>query len=181
MLFWERGYEATSIADLTAVMGIGTPSLYAAFHNKQALFDEVVALYATKHRAFMATAFLEETTLRAGLERMLREAAAAYTRPDRPRGCLVITAATNCSSSEVQGRLRELRNSSISQFEGLIRAAVDAGELTRDADPHLLALATGIQIQGMAQQARDGTPRQELEAAATLMIAAWPWSTRAGK
>src|SRR5271163_3660978 len=89
-LFWERGYEATSIADLTAAMGIGAPSLYAAFRSKRELFDEVVALYAETYRGFMARALAEEPNLKAGIERLLREAAGAYTLPGHPHGCLVI-------------------------------------------------------------------------------------------
>jgi TetR/AcrR family transcriptional regulator, copper-responsive repressor len=177
-LFWERGYEATSIADLTMAMGVGPPSLYAAFGSKRELFEEVLTRYAKEHRAFMATSLLEEPTLRAGLERMLREAATAYTLPDRPRGCLVISAATNCSSPEVQERLRDLRNSSVDQFERLIRAAIAAGELRDGAEPRVLALATSVLMQGMAQQARDGATREELEATAMLTVAAWPWRTR---
>jgi hypothetical protein len=50
----------------------------------------------------MAKALLEEPTLEGGMERMLREAATAYTRRDLPRGCLVVSAAVNCSSPEVQ-------------------------------------------------------------------------------
>ena len=45
LLFWERGYEATSISDLTAAMGINSPSLYAAFGSKEALFRESIELY----------------------------------------------------------------------------------------------------------------------------------------
>ncbi|NUO43602.1 MAG: helix-turn-helix transcriptional regulator, partial [Streptomyces sp.] len=45
LAFWEHGYEATSVSDLTRVMGIGAPSLYAAFGDKRALFEEVVLEY----------------------------------------------------------------------------------------------------------------------------------------
>lgn len=44
-LFWEHGYEATSVADITAAIGVGAPSMYAAFGNKRELFDRVVELY----------------------------------------------------------------------------------------------------------------------------------------
>ncbi len=175
-LFWERGYEATSIADLTAAMGIGAPSLYAAFSSKRELFNEVVALYAQTYRAFMARALAEEPTLEAGIERMLREAAAAYTLPGHPRGCLVIDAATNCSSPEVRRTLRELRNASLERLERRIEVAIEGGELASDADARTLALSTSVLMQGMAHQARDGVERSELEAVAGLAIRAWPWT-----
>ncbi|MFC7740644.1 TetR/AcrR family transcriptional regulator [Nocardiopsis composta] len=44
-LFWERGYEAVSLSDLTAAMGIRTGSLYAAFGDKKKLFTEAVQAY----------------------------------------------------------------------------------------------------------------------------------------
>jgi len=175
-LFWERGYEATSIADLTAAMGIGAPSLYAAFHSKRELFDEVVALYAKTYRGFMATALAEEPSLKAGLERMLREAAGAYTLPGHPHGCLVVSGATNCSSPEVQQTLRKLRSASVAQLERLIGAAIDGGELADGAEARTLALSISVLMQGMAQQARDGTERHELEAIASLALGAWPWA-----
>lgn len=64
-LFWERGYEATSVADLTAAMGIRPPSLYAAFGDKSALFGEVVDRYREGHGAYATRALAEEPTARA--------------------------------------------------------------------------------------------------------------------
>ena len=49
-LFWEKGYEQTSINDLTKAMGIAAPSLYAAFGDKRSLFDEAVARYLATHK-----------------------------------------------------------------------------------------------------------------------------------
>ncbi|MFT3863380.1 MAG: TetR/AcrR family transcriptional regulator [Solirubrobacterales bacterium] len=174
-LFWEQGYEATSIADLTAATGMAPPSLYAAFGSKGGLFEEVVELYAREHRAFMARALAEEPTLRAGIERMLREAAAAYTLPDHPRGCLVISAAVNCDSPEVRESLRRMRATGVRRLQRVIAAAIEAGELGPEADARTLALSVGVLMQGMAQQARDGATRKDLEAVATLAIVGWPW------
>lgn len=174
LAFWEHGYEATSVSDLTRVMGIGAPSLYAAFGDKQALFEEVVREYGTRYGSFGDRALVEEPTARAAVERMLREAAVEYTAPGRPHGCLVVHAATNCTSPEVEESLRERRNANIAAFESRIKAAVAAGELPAHTDAAALARHTGAMIQGMSQQARDGASREELEALAEIAMAIWP-------
>ncbi|WP_238014434.1 TetR/AcrR family transcriptional regulator [Dactylosporangium sp. AC04546] len=178
MLFWERGYEATSINDLSEAMGIGVPSLYAAFGSKRELFDEVVAEYTRQYRAFMQTAIAEEPTLTAGVRRLLHEAAAAVTRPGLPRGCLVISAATNTTSPEVEEGLRKLRTDGVEVLESLIRRAVAAGELPPGTDASGLAHYVCATLQGIAQQARDGADRGTLETIAALAMHAWPAPTR---
>lgn len=176
MAFWEHGYETTSVADLTRAMGIGAPSLYAAFGDKQALFSEVVVRYAGTHGAFGARALEEEPTARAGIGRLLREAATEYTDPAHPQGCLMISAATNCSTPEVEESLRERRNANIASFASRIRADVAAGELPAGTDPEVLARFSGAVLQGMSQQARDGASREELGAVAAQAMTAWPRS-----
>ncbi len=84
MAFWENGYEATSVSDLTRAMDIGAPSLYAAFGDKRSLFEEVVQVYGARYGAFTERALAEEPTARAAVERTLREAAVEYTAPGRP-------------------------------------------------------------------------------------------------
>ncbi|MFD6432969.1 TetR/AcrR family transcriptional regulator [Streptomyces venezuelae] len=172
--FWENGYEGTSVSDLTRVMGIGAPSLYAAFGDKRTLFDEVVVRYGATHGAFGERAFDEEPTVRAAVSRMLHEAAAEFTDPGHPRGCLVISAATNCTTPEVEEALRERRNANVTEIESRIRASVAAGELPDRTDPVALARYTAAVFQGMSQQARDGATREDLEAVADLAMAAWP-------
>ncbi|GGN78314.1 TetR family transcriptional regulator [Streptomyces albiflavescens] len=174
LAFWEHGYEATSVSDLTRVMGIGAPSLYAAFGDKRSLFDEVVREYGTRYGSFGERALAEEPTARGAVERMLREAAVEYTAPGRPHGCLVIHAATNCTSPEVEESLRERRNANIAAFESRIKAGIAEGELPADTNAAALARHTGAMIQGMSQQARDGAAREELEALAELAMALWP-------
>ncbi len=174
LAFWEHGYEATSVSDLTRVMDIGAPSLYAAFGDKRSLFEEVVQEYGARYGSFGDRALAEEPTARAGVERMLREAAAEYTAPGRPHGCLVIHAAANCSTAEVEESLRERRNANIASIERRIGADVADGALPPDTDAAALARYTGAMIQGMSQQARDGATRAELEALAEIALAVWP-------
>ncbi|MFC5659796.1 TetR/AcrR family transcriptional regulator [Streptomyces nogalater] len=174
LAFWEHGYEATSVSDLTRIMGIGAPSLYAAFGDKQSLFDEVVRVYSGTHGAFGGRALAEEPTAREGVARMLREAAAEYTDPGHPHGCMIIHAAINCTNPEVEGALRERRNANIAAIESRIRADIAAGLLPADTDAAALARHTGAVVQGMSQQARDGARREELEALAEIAMAIWP-------
>jgi AcrR family transcriptional regulator len=176
LMFWEHGYDATSVADLTRVMGIGAPSLYAAFGDKRALFEEVVRAYQARYGDFAARALREEPTARRAVERMLREAAAEYTDPGRPRGCLIITAATNCApgSAEVEAYLRRLRNDNVRFIERRVEADVAAGVLPEEADPRMLARLSAAVLQGLSQQARDGATRTELEAVAAAVGHAWP-------
>jgi TetR/AcrR family transcriptional regulator, copper-responsive repressor len=82
LLFWQKGYEETSIGDLTRAMGIAAPSLYAAFGDKRALFDEAVERYES----------LPDAPIAAGsIERILMRAAEEYTKPEQPRGCFILS------------------------------------------------------------------------------------------
>ena len=174
--FWEHGFEATSISALTSAMGIGAPSLYAAFGDKKALFREVVEVYGHTYGAFARRALAEEPTTREGGARMLREAAGEYTDPGHPRGCLIISAAINCGpdSADIEELLRRRRNANVVEIERRIRADVEAGVLPADTEPEALATFTAATLQGMSQQARDGATRAQLEAVARLAMRAWP-------
>lgn len=174
LAFWERGYEATSVADLTRAMDIGAPSLYAAFGDKRSLFEEVVRVYTSRYASFADRALAEEPTARAAVERTLREAAGVYTDPGHPQGCLIAHAAINCTTPEVAQSLRDRRNATIGAVRRRIEADIAAGALPAHADAAALARHTGAMIQGMSQQARDGASREELEALAEIAMAIWP-------
>jgi AcrR family transcriptional regulator len=174
--FWEHGYETTSIADLTRAMGIAAPSLYSAFGDKRTLFEEVVETYVRRYGGFIGRALAEEPTARGAIERVLREAAAEYTAPGRPSGCLVINAAVNAApaSAEVAEALRVMREENARAFASRIRVGVAAGELPADTDASALARFVASVLQGMSQQSRDGAGREELEAVAATAMRAWP-------
>ena len=165
MVFWKHGYDATSIALLTESLGIGAASLYAAFGDKNALFDEALDYYAKTYGAFMVKTLREETDARTAIERLLRQAAVAFTSRDHPPGCLVISAAANCSphSGSVQRRLRAFRSRTVRALEEKIEGAKSSGRLPSDVDARVLALFYSTMLQGMSAQARDGASRDELE------------------
>ncbi|MET7395943.1 TetR/AcrR family transcriptional regulator [Dactylosporangium sp. NPDC005572] len=176
-LFWERGYEATSIGDLAEAMEIRSGSLYAAFGDKRSLFREVVDAYGrSPEGAFIGAALAEEPTAYRAFARILREAAAVYPDPAHPPGCLTISAATNVNprDAEVRAFLRELRAANLDAFTARLAAARRDGELPPDADPRALAGYLATLIQGLSQRAQDGADADELRAVVELALAAWP-------
>ncbi|MFG1926627.1 hypothetical protein [Cryptosporangium sp. NPDC048952] len=107
---------------------------------------------------------------------MLREAAAEYTATNHPNGCLTISAATNCGpdSADIEELPRSRRNANVAAIEQRIQSDVDAGTLPADTNAAALARLTGVAVQGMSQQSRDGATRSDLEAVAALIMNAWP-------
>lgn len=174
--FWRYGYEATSIASLTAAMGIRPPSLYAAFGDKRRLFDAVIERYQKTYGTFLARALTEEPTGRKAIGRLLRDAAAEYTNPAHPPGCLIISSAVNCGpeSAQVEEAMRELREAAKAGIGARIARDVTAGLLPEDTDIDALAAFYAGTLQGMSVQARDRAPREQLERIATLAMLVWP-------
>ncbi|MEU7693528.1 TetR/AcrR family transcriptional regulator [Microbispora hainanensis] len=172
--FWRHGYEATSVAGLTAVMGINPPSLYAAFGDKRRLFGEAVRRYQETHGAFASHALAGEPTARAAVERLLREAAEVYTDQAHPPGCMIISAGVNTSDPGVVEELRAHREASKAAIRRRIERDVEAGLLPPETDAPALATFFAAVIQGMSTQARDGASRGDLDAVATLAMRAWP-------
>ena len=83
LVFWKHGYEATSITDLTAAMGITPPSLYTAFGDKERLFLEAIERYALGPGSAGPRALAEEPTARGAVQRWLHESAEEHRRGPR--------------------------------------------------------------------------------------------------
>src|SRR3954469_1178768 len=175
-VFWERGYEAASIADLTSAMGITPPSLYTAFGDKEQLFLEAIERYALGYGSAGVRALKEEPTTRGAIERWLLEAANELTQPCHPKGCMVVMAATNCSAAaeRVQDALLLRRTEAIANVGRRIQGGIDSGELPPDTDAKDLANFYATIYQGMSMQAKDGATHESLLATVRRAMRSWP-------
>jgi len=175
-LFWRRGYEATSVSDLTAEMGITAPSLYGAFGDKKRLFLEAVDRYQAGPGAFAQRALSGEPTAERAIRRLLLDAVDSYCDAKQPRGCMVVLAATNCAieSSDIRDELASRRRAAEAVIRGRIAAGRAAGELPPGADVDALAGFVAAMLYGLALKARDGTSRAALRKVVGQVMRMWP-------
>jgi AcrR family transcriptional regulator len=174
-VFWRKGYEGASLADLTKAMGINPPSLYAAFGNKEGLLKAALDRYAEQRKGFLRTAF-EEPTARKVAECLLRGVADFHANPDNPPGCLFTQGGLACGNGaemiprELASRRAQMEDSVRERFE----RAKQEGDLPRNADPAALARYLSTVMQGMGVQAAAGATREQLQQTVDFALAAFP-------
>lgn len=174
-LFWERGYEGVSMADLVNRLGLASARLYAAFGSKEDLFREAIALYESQEGGFADRALAEPKVAEA-IQRMFREGIELYTRKSGPRGCMVVSAATNCTTenSLVMEWLAEHRRARTVSIVKRLKRAIREGELPSKTDAQLLGDLYATALHGISAQARDGISRERLMAMIPSLIALLP-------
>jgi AcrR family transcriptional regulator len=175
IVFWRHGFEATSLAELTAAMGVTPPSIYAAFGDKKQLFLEAVALYLSGPIT-SDSIITDAATAREAASGLLEAAAIGFTGRDTPRGCLLASSAISCSANaaDVQGELAAIRRRIEARLKEKIVRAIKSGEMPATADADALAGHIMAVIQGLSTLARDGAGRAKLLRVASTAMLAWP-------
>lgn len=175
-VFWLKGYQATSMIDLTQAMGIGAPSLYAAFGSKEALYAEAIRLYGETYEGLVWTRFYSAATSREAVEFLLMDSAAMLTASlcDIPRGCMVALSSVASEGHSALGELvRSTRAGTLNRVKARLDRAVANGEISSSVDVHALARFVQTIQNGMSLLSRDGASRAELEAVARIAMAGW--------
>jgi AcrR family transcriptional regulator len=173
-VFWTKGYEAASLADLTGAMGITKPSLYAAFGNKEALFTKALDLYEREKLAYIGEA-LQAPTSRGVAERLLRGSLQMQTSDCEPRGCMRVISSVSCPEADsIRTDLMARRQSSQRALCERMERAKAEGDLPVDTDTEGLCAYLGAILQGMSVQASGGASKAQLEALVETSLAMWP-------
>jgi len=174
-VFWSKGYDGASMADLTEAMGITKPSLYAAFGNKEALFHKALDLYEAEKLEYTRDA-LNQPTARAVAEHFMRGAIDAQMSSCDPKGCLGVISMTACGAEAVsiKADVVQRRASSQAALVERFEQAKRDGDLPDHVDiPGLTGYLYAI-LQGMAVQAGSGATRADLERVVDTSLMMWP-------
>ncbi|WP_442581762.1 TetR/AcrR family transcriptional regulator [Mesorhizobium sp. ASY16-5R] len=175
-LFWEHGYEGTSIADLTAAMGVTPPSLYATFGSKEELYNQALDHAVERESKARTDALHSDMSAYEALSFYLHDVVTGISRPDDPRGCIVSTAVVQCAAENetVAKSVAARRESAIKALRDRFDRAVNEGELAAGTDTDSLARFYGAFVQGMSVQACDGACTERLRRLVDIALSAWP-------
>ncbi|ARP98922.1 TetR/AcrR family transcriptional regulator [Pseudorhodoplanes sinuspersici] len=180
-VFWRKGYEGASYADLTEATGVERPALYSAFGNKEALFRRALARYDEQYVDFIPKA-LALPTAREVAAHILYSTADLNTRYASHTGCLYINGALAVSdeAEPVRQALIDGRAAGEAQIRERFERAKAEGDLPETAKPGALAAFVMAVSHGMAVQAKAGFSREMLEAVAEQALSTWPTGSSSG-
>ncbi len=172
--FWNTGFAATSLDDISAATGMNRPSLYAAFGDKEAIYLAALRQYWRAGHAGMEQALSSDRPLPEALMRVYKAALDLYfSGPGAARGCFAIGTATTeaVESPAIRALFAEGLAKLDQGFAARLRAAREEGELDPEADVEALAMLASATLHTIAIRARAGTPRAELTRLAKKAVA----------
>ncbi|ALN80485.1 bacterial regulatory, tetR family protein [Lysobacter antibioticus] len=174
-LFWCRGYEATSLSELTAAMGIAAPSLYAAFGSKEQLFRAALARYIDGYRCNGGRVLADESmSTRQAFEAFFEAITQSFVESEQRSGCMLIAAEAGGLPAELREELARYRSALENQFVLRIERGMRVGDLPADTDAAALAKFLTALTQGLSIQARDGATTEQLAQIVRIAMRAWP-------
>lgn len=100
-LFWEKGYEATSLADLTKHLGIGKGSFYLTFKSKENLFNKCIERYTNSNFPLLDQALASEPNYKQGIKKLLEAYVDGLMSDHKRKGCLMANSCSLVSSDDM--------------------------------------------------------------------------------
>lgn len=180
LLFWRKGFAAASMTDLCDAMGVRSPSLYAAFGSKEALYLEAIEHYVQIQAPQVWGRLAEGASAREGVENLLMAGTEILPKSRAtPAGCMVSLAAVSDEWPAAIARVaRKVRLEMLDNLRARLKTAVADGELPAATDVDGLSRFYLSVMAGMGVQARDGATQAELRGAAAAAMLAWPGESR---
>ncbi len=175
LVFWEKGYERTTIPDLIEAIGINRPSLYSAFGSKEGLFQATLDRYRSGPASYVNRA-LEEPDAYSVFRSLLYGVIELVTDTERPGGCLFVCGTLSISDvpGSVSSKLAERRILGELDIRKRFERALEEGDLPKGSDPSSLAMLASTLLWGLSVQASNGAKRSQLNSVAEIALKAFP-------
>jgi AcrR family transcriptional regulator len=163
-VFWEKGYDAAAVSDLTKAMGINPPSLYAKFGSKHGLFLQAIDRYVGTVTSAQITPFMEGGDARQAITGYFEQVIRCVASENWPAGCLVVSVATEACErdQELRGKITELLTGSEEFIAERLSQMTTGAQVAKFEDPHRLARLVVSVGQSLATRARSGASVKEL-------------------
>lgn len=171
VVFWEKGYEATSTDDLLRAMGIGRQSMYDTFGDKHRLYLEALQRYQAESAAGLMERLRSESSPLAALEQVFL-VIANESPAERARGCLGVNAITELArvDPEVASVSRAAAMTCEAAFERVVREAKRKGEVRASVDERQAGRFLLTALQGLRVTAKAGASPEALREVASFTI-----------
>ncbi|MCA8865093.1 MULTISPECIES: TetR/AcrR family transcriptional regulator [unclassified Halomonas] len=184
-IFWQNGYESTSLSQLKAGIGSGisAPSFYAAFGSKEALFQECAQRYLSTYALVTESLWEAELDPRDAIEVTLRRSAKMQCERGHPKGCMVglsVISTPSDSNAAVIAPLTRSRARTRAGIMACVKRGIENGELRADTNVQALSTVFDSFLLGLSTLARDGVRHSELDAAITQVMLVWDASRTKG-
>ena len=151
LVFWEKGYEATSIQDLEDAMGLKRTSIYNAFGNKQQIFTQVVTCYKESVMSALFAAMDNAPNIREGISRLLNSALDIHFNEENPGGCLVVLSLVESGQHDIasQDSMVQTMQDMKTALQQRLAAAKKSGELPEHLNVSSTAMTITTAMAGM--------------------------------
>jgi len=170
--FWRKGYEATSLADLTACTRMNKASLYRVFGDKHQLFKAALKNYADiefrETTAVISDTASPLTNIRAVVQKICDDA-------NSNKGCMIINSIVELAphDPEVKQMLQGFGDQRLQAIQGMVAQAQAAGEVRSELDPHKLAVSLMIAFAGSAAMIKGFMPNEQIIDNLKNLIESW--------
>ncbi len=173
-LFWRKGYEATSLADLLKAMRLSKSSLYQAFGNKHELFEACILRYRDMLVADMQAALDRAGSGRRFIEQVFHGVSAETRSSETRLGCLVMNTAAEFGQRDpvIASRVASSTRAFSKVFAAALRQAQRDGEIAADRDPTVLASYLVSSMTGLRTMVKAGASERKVREIANVILTA---------
>ena len=165
LVFWENGYEGTSIKDLETAMGLNRTSIYNAFGNKRAIFERVMSCYKESVMSALLASMDSAPNIREGVKRLLNGALDIHFDTDNPGGCLLVLSVleSHQHDTRTQNSMAQMIHDLKDMLQARLTKAKRSGELSRELDTGSTANTIATTMVGMMVMGKANFTRAALK------------------